>query len=305
MKRVLVTGAGGFVGRWIQAMWPIATRSRDLELVCSPPGFNLLDREQVEKVLGSTRPDVIVHLAAQSNVPRSFRDPEGTLSTNVVGTLRLFEGLRQAKMAPRVVYVSSGDVYGLVPDTELPIEERRPLRPCNPYAVSKVAAEALCHQWARTNNLDVVIARPFNHIGAGQSEDFAVPAFARQICEIKSGRRAPVIEVGNIDVWRDFTHVADVVDCYVTLLDHGQTGEIYNVASGESRSLKEVLSRLQDLAGIRAEVRTDPKRYRPAEQPVVRVSNMKVTRLGWRPTRSVDDALKDILKEWEEKLANG
>jgi GDP-4-dehydro-6-deoxy-D-mannose reductase len=224
---------------------------------------------------------------------------------NVVGTLRLFEGLKRAGMAPRFLFVSSGDVYGQVPEGEMPIGEERLPRPRSPYAVSKLAAEALCTQWSLTEGLDALVARPFNHIGAGQSEAFALPAFARQIAEIKAGKREAVIEVGDLEVTRDFTHVADVIEGYFVLLAKGAKGETYNIASGRDRRLRELLDRLLEIAGVKAQVRRDPARLRPAEQRVVRGQNAKIARLGWRVTHSIDDALTGLVEEWERKARNG
>ena len=143
---------------------------------------------------------------------------------NLIGTLRLLEGVKRAGIAPRLVYASSGDVYGRVPEAEMPVSEERIPLPRNPYAVSKVAAEALCGQWCRTEGLETIVARPFNHIGAGQSDAFAIPAFARQIAEIAAGLREPVLSVGDIDVTRDFLHVSDVIEAYLVLLARGQAG---------------------------------------------------------------------------------
>jgi GDP-4-dehydro-6-deoxy-D-mannose reductase len=301
MKRLFVTGAHGFVGKWIQRAEPSIAGRHGYEIAIPPADFELLDPAQVDRELARARPDAVLHLAAQSNVPLSFSDPEGTLRVNLIGTLRLFEGIRRAGLAPRVVFVSSGDVYGLVPEESLPIAEDRLPQPRNPYAVSKVAAEALCFQWSRTEGLAAMIARPFNHVGSGQSDAFALPAFARQIARIKAGLQEPVIEVGDIDVTRDFLHVADVIEGYMALLADGEPGEIYNIASGRERRVRTLLERLLELAGVEAEIRHDPVRARRAEQRAVRGSNVKISRLGWGPTREIDEALADILGEWEDR----
>jgi GDP-4-dehydro-6-deoxy-D-mannose reductase len=305
LKRLFVTGGHGFVGQWIQRMAPAIAERHGFEIAIPPIDFELLDPAQVDAQLALARPDAILHLAGQSNVPLSFKDPEGTLRVNLTGTLRLFEGLRRAGLSPRVVFASSGDVYGQVPDSEMPISEDRVLHPRNPYAVSKIAAEALCYQWSKTEGLAVVVARPFNHIGAGQSDAFALPAFARQIAEIKRGRREPVIEVGDIDVTRDFLHVSDVIEGYLTLLAHGVPGEIYNIASGEDRRLRDLLARMLELAGVKARIGHDEARHRHAEQRIVRGSNAKIVRLGWAPARSIDEALTSILEDWEKRIDHG
>ncbi len=289
------------MGQAIQRMAPAIAGRHGFEIAIPPVDFELLDPAQVDAQLALARPDAVLHLAAQSNVPLSFQDPEGTLRVNLIGTLRLFEGFRRAGISPRVVFVSSGDVYGHVPESEMPITEERVPHPRNPYAVSKVAAEALCFQWSRTEHLGVTVARPFNHVGAGQSDAFALPAFARQIAEIKAGRREPVIEVGDIDVTRDFLHVNDVVEGYLALLATGEPGGIYNIASGQDRRVRDLLERMIALAGVRAEIRPDPARHRHAEQRAVRGSNAKIKGLGWQPTRGIDEALAEILQDWEDR----
>ena len=305
MKPLFVTGAHGFVGRWIQRLAPQIAERHGYRLLLPPADFDLLDPAQVDAQLGEHRPDAIVHLAAQSNVPQSFTDPEGTFRINLFGTLRLFEGIKRAGLAPRVAFASSGDVYGKVPEAEMPISEERIPRPRNPYAASKLAAEALCYQWSQTEGLEVMVARAFNHIGAGQSSAFVLPSFACQIAEIKARKRAAFIDVGDIDVTRDFTHVADVVEGYLTLLAKGRAGETYNIASGTGTVVRDLLGRMLALSGVEAGIRQDPARFRQAEQRVVRGGNDKIKGLGWRPTRSIDEALRDILQDWEQRMRNG
>jgi GDP-4-dehydro-6-deoxy-D-mannose reductase len=305
MKTLWVTGGHGFVGQWVQKQTPRIASEHGFEIVVPPVDFDLLDSAQVDAQIAIARPDAVLHLAGQSNVPLSFKDPEGTFRINVFGTLRLLEGLKRAGLAPHIVFASSGDVYGLVPEDEMPVSEDRVPRPRNPYAVSKLAAEALCYQWFRTEGFPIVVARPFNHIGAGQSETFALPAFAHQIAEIKAGVREPVIRVGDIDVSRDFTHVGDVIEAYLLLLEKGAPGEIYNIASGKDLVIRDLLARMLELAGVEAEIVRDSAHIRPAEQRVVRGRNVKLARLGWTPRRSIDEALKEILDDWERRIRNG
>jgi len=305
VKRLFVTGASGFVGGWVRSLSSEIGQRHGYELALPDEPFDLFEPGHIDRELARFRPDAILHLAGQSNVPLAFADPEATLRINLVGTLRLLEGVKRAGLAPRMVYVSSGDVYGTVPPSEMPVGEERVPRPRNPYAVSKLAAEALCYQWTQTEGLPIMVARPFNHIGSGQATSFALPAFAQQVAEIKAGKRAPVIEVGDIDVTRDFTHVADVVEAYLVLLARGEPGEIYNIATGTDHLVRDLLLRLIALAGVTAEIRESESRIRRAEQRVVRGGNAKIRRLGWQPTRSIDDALKDVLQDWERRTSNG
>ena len=200
------------------------------------------------------------------------------------------------------MFVGSGDSYGLVSETDLPITEALPLRPRNPYAVSKVAAEALCYQWSQTEPFSLVMTRSFNHIGPGQSERFVVSDFAKQVIEIKKGRREPILNVGDIDVTRDFTDVRDAAAAYALLLERGHNGESYNVCCGAERSLRSLLERLLQLANVEARIVQDAARLRVSEQRRVRGSDAKLHRdTGWEPTITLDQSLNDILQYWEER----
>ncbi|GAA5179023.1 GDP-6-deoxy-D-mannose reductase [Niveibacterium umoris] len=298
MQGVWVTGRGGFVAPHIaahaQARGGIKVLSSDLDV---------RDRDAVATFLQAARPDAIVHLAAQSHVPASFADPRDTLDTNLMGTLSVLQACRDAGFEGRLLFVSSGDVYGLLDPTELPVRESRPARPRNPYAVSKVAAELLCWQWNITEGLDVVIARPFNHIGPGQSERFVVADFARQIIEIRQGKREPVLHVGDIDVTRDFCDVRDIVSAYFALLEKGRRGEIYNVCSGVERTVRSVIERLLSLAGVRADIVQESARLRRAEQRRVQADCSRLQNdTGWRAAIEFDRTLEDILDYWESQL---
>jgi GDP-4-dehydro-6-deoxy-D-mannose reductase len=198
-----------------------------------------------------------------------------------------------------MVFASTGDVYGTVPESELPIDERRSPVPRNPYSVSKVASEALCKQWSLTEGIDIRIARPFNHIGPGQSDAFVVSSLARQIAAVKAARRDAVLDVGDIDVTRDFTDVGDVVLAYHRLLLGGITGEIYNVCTGVEHSIRDLIERLSRIAGVSVVIREDPSRLRPAEQRRVRGNAAKIRReIGWGPRVPLDESLRATLEFW-------
>ncbi len=296
--RLLITGDKGFVGQHALARWPLAkglsALTADID-ICNKDG--LLD------CFGRWLPDTVLHLAALSFVPDSFKAPEKTFEVNFIGTLRLLEALAESGFKGRFLFVSSGDAYGKVSEAQLPIEEMVPLRPRNPYAVSKAAAEALCYQWSQTGPFEVLMARPFNHPGAGQSPTYAISDFARQIAEISAGKRAPVLHVGNIDATRDFTDVADVLRAYELLLARGVNGEAYNVSSGTERSVRSLMLRLLTLAGVSAEIVTDAARMRPADQPRVCASHAKLTaHTGWEPVVPMDETLLNLYRYWEKNI---
>ena len=302
LKRLLVTGGHGFVGQWVQRRAPPIGAADGFQIALPAADFDLLDSARVDATLAASRPDAILHLAAQSNVAASFKDPAGTFRVNAMGTLALFEGVKRAGLRPRIVLVSSGDVYGLVPAAEMPIAETRLPMPRNPYAASKVAAEALAYQWSQSEGLEVVIARSFNHIGAGQADTFAISGFARQIAEIEAGKRDAFIDAGDIDATRDFTHVSDIVEGYFTLFAKGASGEVYNLCSGTDRRIRDLLERMLGISGVRAAIRQDPARLRPSEQRAVRGNNGKISRLGWRPQVEMDAALREVLDDWKKRI---
>jgi len=304
VKNVFVTGSSGFVGQHF-AVW--AQNSSDWRVLAAPPDFDLRDTGSVMSAVAALPAcDAVLHLAAQSNVPESFNDPGTTFEINFQGTLRLLLALRAHGFRGRFIYVGTADAYGLVPETQLPVDEERALKPRNPYAVSKMAAEALVYQWTQSERLDAVMVRPFNHIGPGQDDRFAVAAFARQVAEIALGRRDPRIAVGDLGVTRDFTDVRDVVGAYGKLLTQGAPGSIYNIGSGRETPLTEILDRLIAVAGIQAEIIVEAARLRPAEQRrMVADPSYAYQTFGWRPSIQLEQTLKDIYNDWKERLTHG
>lgn len=303
MKKLFVTGLSGFVGQAIRQSLINQAPAWPYELVGTVRRIELLDPHGLAEIFQEDRPDYVIHLAAQSFVPEAIKNPRSTYEVNFLGTLNLLEALKASNFRGRLLYIGTGDVYGLVEEDALPISETQPLRPRNPYAVSKAAAEMLCFQWNQSDGMDIVSARPFNHIGAGQSERFVVSDFAKQIAEIKKGLREPVLHVGDVDVTRDFTDVRDVVRAYLMLLRQGSAGEAYNVCSGNEHSIRGLLVQLMELAGVNAEIVQDPQRLRRAEQRRVIGSYTKLHQTtGWRPQIEIKQSLQDALSYWEKKI---
>lgn len=305
-KRLLVTGLDGFVGGIARKLLTEeALRSR-FDLIIPSKALELRDRGSLAAAISETQPDCVLHLAGQSFVPVSIKDPLATYEINFLGTLNLLEALEGCGFKGRFLYVSSGDVYGLVSPAQFPVTEANSLRPRNPYAVSKAAAELLCMQWTLTHDFDIVVARPFNHVGPGQAEWFVVSDFARQIIETKLGLRAPEIRVGSIDVTRDFTDVRDVVLAYLLLIEGGRRGETYNVCSGCEHSIRELLECLLELSGVECRIIPEATRQRPNEQTRVLGSFAKLKQeVGWQPAVDIKQSLQDVLNYWEGRLTNG
>jgi GDP-4-dehydro-6-deoxy-D-mannose reductase len=312
--RVLVTGASGFVGGYLVA----ALRARGHDVLTAAHmhdgdvdlPLDLGDVASVHDVVTRARAETILHLAAQSFVPRAIADPLGTFDVNAAGTARLLEAVRALRDGggpdPRIVVVGSAEVYGVQPAEAFPLRETVPPNPANPYAASKVAAEAFALAAARTYRLDVVVTRAFNHIGPGQDAHFVVPSFARQLAEIAAGA-GPLLLVGNLEARRDFLDVRDVVAAYVALAERrGEAAEIYNVASGKAVAIREILRQLVMIARVPVEIRDDPARMRPSDVPLsVGDATKLATATGWTPEIPLAASLRAVYADARERVAAG
>jgi GDP-4-dehydro-6-deoxy-D-mannose reductase len=301
----MVTGLDGFVGRHVkQAVESL--RDGRFQLVEARGAIELREPATLQQAIEETRPDYVLHLAAQSFVPASVKDPRATYEVNFFGTLNLLQALKAGGFRGRMLYVGSAEEYGAVRDEDLPVVESCPLRPRTPYGVSKAAAELLCYQWTQDQGFEIVMSRPFNHLGPGQAEHFVVPDFAKQVTEIKLGRREPVLKVGAIEVTRDFTDVRDVVQAYLALMERGESGEAYNVCSGREYSIREILEELIRLAEVECRIIVDNARLRAVERKRNRGSFEKLAKCtGWNPRITLTESLRDVLAYWELKFRHG
>ena len=314
--RALITGAGGFVGRHVCAYllahtdWelmgtvyphPVETQPKDSCLRLRHA--DLRDPELVQTLVSEVQPDYILHLAAQSFVPTSFADPWDTLQNNIRAQLNLLEAVRRSARDVRVLVIGSNEEYGAPRPDELPQTEESPLRPNNPYAVSKVAQDFLGLQYHLAYGLPVVRVRPFNHTGPGQAPRFVVPAFASQIARIEAGLQEPVMKVGNLEAARDFTDVRDIVRAYHLAVTQGEPGQVYNLASGQAQSVQGLLQKLLGYSPVEIRVERDPERYRPVDVPVMYGTAQKFHRLtGWKPEIPFAQTLQDVLAYWREQI---
>ena len=297
--KLLVTGNAGFVGRHFCARFGGDPFEDDTGSV------DLRDPSRVRSAVAALEPQAVLHLAAQSSVAASFEDPVETFAVNFSGTLNLLEALRAEGFSGVFLYVGSADVYGRMPEQDLPAKETQTLRPRSPYAVSKVAAEALCYEWSQRLNFRIVLTRPFTQIGPRQDERFAIAGFARQIAKIRSGRCAPVLTTGDLDVTRDFTDVRDTVAAYHELLERGENGEVYNICSGRERRLRSLVEQMLQISGVQAEINTSTTRLRPAEQRRMVGDPGKIrAHLRWEPKIPLITTLTDILRAAEEAEEN-
>jgi GDP-4-dehydro-6-deoxy-D-mannose reductase len=291
--RVLVTGSSGFAGHWLlRHLGAVGD-----EVVTLPDDLDIRDRAATARHVAAAACDGIVHLAAQASVAASWRDPVAAVQVNTLGTAHVLDGAAGADPRPRVLLVSSAEVYGRLGPADLPVGETHPLAPTNPYAASKAAAEMLGIEAWLGRGLVVVTARPFNHTGPGQRPDFAIPSFARQIAgAMRSGQRC--LRTGNLDARRDISDVRDVVRAYRTLLAAGEPGLAYNVCRGESFAMSEVLQRMLDAAGAELAIEVDPSLIRPVDQPDLRGDPSLIQAIGWRPEYDLNRTLADVLDYW-------
>jgi GDP-4-dehydro-6-deoxy-D-mannose reductase len=294
--RTYLTGGEGFVGGFLAAH----LRACGEEVTLSGRSVDVTDGPAVGEDMKAAAPAVVYHLAALTHVGASWEDPAETMRVNAIGTLLVLEAAGRCDPAPTVVLVSSAEVYGRGDGSQ--VGEGAPLRPISPYAASKVAAEFAGLQAHLGRGLRVVRARPFNHVGAGQSDAFVVSALARRIAaaELAGGGE---VRVGNLSSRRDFTDVRDVVRAYRLLAAAGEPGEVYNVCSGEAVEIADVARKLCALVDVDVQLVTDPALYRPADVPVLRGDNARICELtGWKPEISLDDTLVEVLAWWRAEL---
>lgn len=313
--RVLITGINGFAAGYLaehlaaagtHELWGLARQPEPgsalpaLRYVAADLGLP----EQLQAILADVRPERIFHLAGQSNVPRAFADPIGTFQSNVLGQINLFEGLLKLKQTPLIVIAGSVEMYGRIQPGDLPIDEDTPLRPVNPYAVSKATQDLLAYQYHVSHQLRTIRLRLFNHIGPRQTEQFVASAFAAQIARIEAGVQAPVMRVGNLDAARDFTDVRDIARAYVLAAEHGRAGAAYNVGAGRAVTIQHVLDVLLAQSTCPISVERDPARMRPADVPLMVCDRRRFSAdTGWEPQIPLEQSLADILAYWRAQTA--
>ena len=295
--RVLVTGSKGFVGQWLIAH---LEDSGD-EVIGLDTEVDITEPAGLRDVVVTAAPDAVCHLAALSSVGASWGASQATYEVNTVGTANVLDAALACRARPRVLLISSSEVYGRVSPGDLPLGEDRPFAPVSPYAASKAAAEMIGLQAWLGSGLEVMRARPFNHTGPGQRPDFVVPALAQQIAAALDGG-ADRLSTGNLEARRDITDVRDVVRAYRQLLVAGRPGQVYNVCRGQAVSIRHVAERLLALAGADLPIVVDPQRVRPVEIPELRGDRSRLeSETGWRPELPLDSTLGDVLAYWQRR----
>ena len=296
--RALITGGSGFAGSWLADACRLAG---DDVVALSSADADLLDPAAARAVVGSAAFDVVYHLAAQAHVGRSWEDPAATLRDNQAIALNVLEAVRDQAPRATVVAVASGEVYG--PPESLPVTEQAPMRPQNPYAVSKASADLLAQFYADAHGLRVIRPRPFNHAGPRQQPSYAIASFARQTAAgLEAGDDPVVIRTGNPDTRRDYTDVRDVVRAYRVLAERGEPG-VFNVCSGRTASAAELVRALGEASGVEVVHDIDQSLVRGHEVMEVRGSAERLHRAtGWEPEIPLGDTLRDTVAWWREQI---
>ena len=308
---ILITGAAGFVGSHLidflqsntgDIIYSSVLNEQEASTVRLEKDkikiADITNAKQVDALIEEVRPNVVYHLAAQSSVGNSWKIPALTYSINIVGTTNLLESLKKYELqSTKVLLIGSAEQYGTIKPEELPVTEEHALTAANPYSISKVTQEMLAKMYVKSCGMDITMVRAFNHIGPGQNTNFVIPDWCSQIVKIEKGEQEPILKVGNISVKRDFTDVRDIVRAYYLLSQKGKAGEVYNVGTGKSLSLEDILNVMKELSvHDSVSVEIDPDKLRPADIPelIADVSKLKEA-TGWEPQFHVKDTIGDIL----------
>ena len=310
MQKILITGGTGFVGQHLLAALQNQTEPKEIHLTSlhdhqiagvQVHALDLTKSEAVNDLIKTLQPDQIYHLASLAGVGESFRHPQEVISNNFNLTLNLLEAVRQFSPSSRMLLVSSAEIYQ--PNREgKPIAEDNLIAPAHPYAASKAAQDLLGGTYAQSFGLDIVRARPFNHIGPGQRNGFVVADFASQIAALEKSDQESEIKVGNLLAARDFTDVDDMVRAYILLMEKGARGEVYNLGRGQAVAIQDILDQLLSLAKKKITVVVDQERLRPVDVPVIVADTHKIAALGWQAEIPLEETLARILQDWREKM---
>lgn len=313
--KVLITGLTGFAGSYL-AEYLVAKKKYEVcgtylfddslaNIVTIKDKINLIKidlskEENVFKLIKDTSPSLIFHLAALASPSNSFNNPTETLTNNISLQVNILEAVRKNNLLDtKILVVSSADIYGRVVKEDLPIDEQTPLMPTSPYSVSKIAQDFLGLSYFLSYKLKIVRVRPFNHIGPKQAPHFVVSSFAKQIAEIEKGKREPVLHVGNLQAKRDFTNVKDIASAYILAIEKGKDGEVYNIGSGTSYRISDILSKLIHMSHAKIKIEKDEALLRPSDNLELICNSSKFTKLtGWKPQISITTTLKDTLDYW-------
>lgn len=304
--RALITGVNGFVGKYLskylleQGYAVYGTVIEDDIKINNVKIYkmDLLNKQEIVETIKNINPNHVYHLAGQSSVALSWKNPTLTMNVNVNGTINLLDAIRENNIDTKVLTIGSSDEYGVIRPEECPIKEEHMLNPTSPYAVSKMTQEQIAKLYINSYKMNLIIVRAFNHIGPMQNKNFVVSDFASKIAEIEKGAE-PVIRVGNLEAYRDFTDVRDIVRGYAMLMENGKCGEIYNIGSGNPYKIQYILDILLSLSNAKIKVEIDSDKLRPSDVPIIQCDNSKIkSHVNWEAQYDIKNTLKDTLDYW-------
>lgn len=311
--KALIIGAAGFVGNYLidhlqeECKWSVSVTKMEQESIGKKDidiyNLNILNKDEITELLSKIKPDHIFHLAAQSSVALSWKNPELTIDVNVKGSINVLDAVRQSNYNPRILLIGSGEEYGHIKPEETPVREENITRPGNIYAATKVAQNMIGKIYADAYAMDIVMVRAFNHIGPNQVPIFVVADFCKQVAEIEKGLREPVIKVGNLSAKRDFTDVRDVVKAYSLLAEKGLRGETYNVGSGKAIAIEEILQMILGMSEKEIKVEVDNNKLRPVDIAIIEANIAKLQEAtGWKKEIELEKTIYDTLEYWRNNL---
>ena len=312
--KTLIIGAAGFVGGYLAKQ--LIGNGHQTEVTCleneqfnaadcKVHRLNILDKESIKELFEEVKPDFIFHLAAQSSVSLSWKNPQLTTDINVKGTLNVLDAMRESRIdkSAGILLIGSGEEYGHVREGACPITEDEIPRPGNIYAATKACQSMIGSIYARAYGMKIIMVRAFTHVGPGQLPIFVVSDFCKQTAEIESGQREAVIKVGNLSAKRDFTDVRDVVRAYELIAEKGKAGELYNVGSGHAVEISSVLEKIVGKSKSDIKVEVDSSKLRPVDVPIIEADTTKIYGdTGWKPEITLEQTIDDTLEYWRKRV---
>lgn len=305
--KALIIGGAGFVGKYLidelqnfgYEVCATCLPNEKINAECDVFNLDIMEQKSISELLEKTSPDFVFHLAAQSSVAFSWKNPQLTVDVNIKGTVNLLEAFRFYERNSRLIVIGSGEEYGFIDKNSVPLKESEKLNPANVYAVTKACQEMLCGIYVRAYGKDIVMTRSFNHSGAGQSDTFVISDFCRQIAEIERGKRPPEMWVGNLSAMRDFTDVRDVARAYRLLAEKGTKGKVYNVGRGKAVTIQHILDTAISLSDVKIDVKQDPSKMRASDIPIIEPDVSEIySDTGWSALVSLEQTVKDTLDYW-------
>ena len=300
MKKILIFGGNGFAGKHMSNVC-----SKDhLIFSFSKSEVDVRNASQVRGAIDSVLPDYVINFASITTIKESFKNPLLTYEVSFNGTLNILDSLKNIDFSGKFLNISSSEVYGHPRIKDLPLNENSPLLPMSPYSVAKISTEFLCKQWTKSEGFNIITARPFTHVGIGQSDRFSISNFCRQISEIELGIKKPFIKVGDLSPTRDITNVKDVVIAYYKLLEKGKSGEIYNICSNYEITIKEVLEKIISYSNKRVEIIIEKSKLRSIQQNRLKGDYTKLNKItDWEPKINLDETIKEMIYYWKEIIS--